>query len=214
MKKCIPLLALLMVTVLLTGCLGFGSNKEPEPTGPPTFPSEPGDDRFVGDFEIEVTGAVTEPSSNGKDVFLIVSVSYTNNSKDNAIFKNHLEVAVFQDGVMLDQKNPVLQLFDSGASGKTIRPGATLEVELAYKPENLMSLVEVEVFLKGNYYVDAKADNKERADYYGAIMEIGGGQVSNTAETIAAERQVIIDEWEAEQERLAAEVAEAEADGD
>lgn len=212
MKKMTSLIAALVAVVLLmTGCLGSGKSNEEDPNAPPTFASEPGDDRMVGDFEVEVV-SVTIAERNGRDSYLVARISYTNHTDSNAVFKENLQVAMFQDGVLLDDASPSgLEGFDLEASRKTIKPGATLQVDIAFKPENLTSDVEVEVYIKGNYYVDNKATNKVRADYYGATMQINGSQLSNTTDIIAAERQAIIDEWEAEQARQAEETSAAEA---
>lgn len=213
MKKIPALIMILLALMLLmTGCLGLGNATEEDPNAPPTFISIPGDDRIVGDFEVEVDSVSVAERNNGRESFLVVRIRYTNNTDSNVVFKDNLEVAMFQEGVLLDSTSPNnLDGYDMNALRKTIKPGATLLVDLAFKPENLTSDVEVEVYIKGNYYVDAKATNKIRADYYGVTMQVNGEQISNTADTIAAERQAIIDEWEAEQARLAAEAAAAEA---
>lgn len=126
------------------------TNGQNEPqTDSPSQPqdNEPGSQRpqgNLGDYSVEIKGASIGEDYNGNPI-IVVTYSWTNNSDETKAAAFTLLSKAFQDGVELE--NAIVansELYDSGASIREIRPGATLDVQSAFVMTS-NSIVEFEL---------------------------------------------------------------------
>ena len=100
----------------------------------------------LGDYNVTVKSCRLAKDYQGKGV-VIVKYEFTNNSDDKAAFWTTFEDNVYQDGIGLNE----CIVTDSSANYSTdnqmkeIKPGATLEVEIAYTLNDSTTPIEVEV---------------------------------------------------------------------
>lgn len=99
----------------------------------------------VNGHHVEVKGAVLGRDYHD-DPAIVVTVSWTNNSEKTVAFASQIRGQAFQDGIELET---AIMLGDSGHDGQLYitdrRPGATLDVTLAYTLRNESSVIEFEL---------------------------------------------------------------------
>ena len=99
----------------------------------------------LGDYHVEVQGAVLAEDYKGNPA-IVVTYRWTNNSEETRSAMVALNGSAFQDGIGLETaiigKSDV---HDGSAYMTEIRPGASLDVSLAYVLKNTSSVVEFEL---------------------------------------------------------------------
>lgn len=95
----------------------------------------------LGEFAVAIKGARLAKDFEGNKS-IIVSMDFTNNSTEGQIFSASILNKAFQNGIQLETA-VVLDL--SNNSLKEIKPGVTLEIETAYKLDDLEQPVDIEV---------------------------------------------------------------------
>lgn len=107
-------------------------------------PSVPG----VGDlgkYHVEIKGAVRAEDYQGQPA-IVVTYRWTNNSDETTSAMVALDGDAFQDGVGLETAIMMnSDVHDGNAYMTEIRPGASLDVSLAYVLKNTTSVVEFEL---------------------------------------------------------------------
>lgn len=99
----------------------------------------------LGKYDIEIKSATLAKDYEGNPA-IVITYAWTNNSEDTISAMVALMDQAFQDGVELD--TAIIgdsDIYDSDASMKDIRPGTTLEVQVAYVLSNTTSEVEFEI---------------------------------------------------------------------
>lgn len=101
---------------------------------------------LLGDYEVSILEARTASDYEGKPA-IIVGYQFTNHSDENQKFMVAVHGKAFQNGVQLE--SAILAGSDENYKGdnylKDVQPGATLEVEQAYRLQDEISEVTVEV---------------------------------------------------------------------
>ncbi len=102
-------------------------------------------DSNLGDYQVEILSCRLSEDYSGKAV-VIVKYKFTNNSDEKANFMFTFSDEVYQDGIGLN-KSYVLNddSYSSDNQSKDIKPGASLEVEVAYELNDETTDIEVEV---------------------------------------------------------------------
>lgn len=121
--------------------------------------SNQADSNKLSDYSVDIKSCRLAKDYEGKDV-VIVKFGFTNNSDKATAFFTAIGTTLYQDGIGL---NSAFMLADSAKyssdnSTKSIKPGASLDVELAYELNDSKTDVEVEV--KQNFSLDDKVIKK------------------------------------------------------
>lgn len=110
----------------------------------PEVPSVPGVGD-LGDYHVEIKGAVLTEDYQGNPS-IVVTYSWTNNSEKTTSAMVALDGDAFQDGIGLETAITMnSDVHDGSAYMTEIRPGASLDVTLAYVLKNTTSVVEFEL---------------------------------------------------------------------
>ena len=156
-KRTLALLLGLLLALSLTAC-----GSEPAPAAPsdddtqqeevndPEDTQEPEEsvqeNTFdLGDYVVTIDGASLATDYDGNPA-LILTYTWTNNSEETCSAMTALMEKAFQDGIQLE--SAIIgnsSVFDSDASWKEIRPGASLSVQKAFVLDNTVSSVEIEI---------------------------------------------------------------------
>lgn len=153
MKKIVFGIALVLIlSIFVVGCSSSNDNSTPNEvatTEPSNYVSEatpsPISDSTIGDYEVTIKSAKLGEDYEGNTI-IVLTYDWTNNSDETAAALYSITVKAFQDGIELDYAIVMdSDVYDSGASFKEIRPGATLEVQSAFVLRNDSSDVEVEI---------------------------------------------------------------------
>lgn len=96
----------------------------------------------VGDYHIVLKDATVVKDYDEKAV--IVTYIWTNNSDETTSAKSAVDVNVFQNGVSLEPAFIYSENYDDEAALKSVRPGASIQVQDAFYIED-MSDIDVEV---------------------------------------------------------------------
>ena len=122
-------------------------SEEPSPSVQPSpaLPAGPAGD--LGDYHVEIKSAVLTSDYGGSPAILI-TYSWTNNSRETTNALSAFIERAFQDGVQLDSAtilstNPQ---YSAGTALRDVRPGASTDVQRAYLISDSGSPVEFEVF--------------------------------------------------------------------
>ena len=147
MKKTFILaLAVLLVGVFasfsLVGC-GEESKNDNQGMGSAQTPSNQNN---LGDYSVEIKDCRLAKDYEGKDV-VIVKYGFTNNADKSQAFYIAFETNVFQNGVGLNEAYVLddSAKYDEGNQTKEIKPGRSLDVEVAYELNDTKTDIEVEV---------------------------------------------------------------------
>ena len=100
----------------------------------------------LGNFEVKIVSARIAESLFG-DPIVIVKYAFTNNGDDSAAFSYSLSTDVFQDGIGLDKCYLVSDSanYSSEAQQQEIKPGVTIDVEVAYTLNDTSTSIDVQV---------------------------------------------------------------------
>lgn len=96
----------------------------------------------VGDYHIVLKDATVVKDYDEKAV--IITYMWTNNSDETTSAKSAVDVNVFQNGVSLEPAFVYSENYDDEAALKSVRPGASIQVQDAFYIED-MSDIDVEV---------------------------------------------------------------------
>lgn len=110
--------------------LSTDQSSQPESEGPGK--SEQNPQGNLGDYQVEIKGASVAQDYNGNPV-IIVTYSWTNNSSETTSAIVSVLAKAFQDGIQLE--NAIVannNVYDSAASMKDVRPGTTIDVQVAF----------------------------------------------------------------------------------
>ena len=104
------------------------------------------DNSNLGDYNIVIKGSRLVKSYDGSDA-IIITYSFTNNSDEAAAFIFTFDDNAYQDGIGLNEAYILDDSANYSADNQTkeIKPGATLDVEVAYALNDVTTDVEVEV---------------------------------------------------------------------
>lgn len=135
MKKILSLLlAVLLVFVFSLFALGSTEKEEVDVT-----------DNVVGDYVVDVIDfrLVKDYSAD----VIIIKYSFTNNSDDSESFNLAVEDTVYQGGMSLTETYVLSSdaNYDYDNKSKKVKSGATVEIEIAYKLEDTITDIEVEI---------------------------------------------------------------------
>ena len=100
----------------------------------------------LGDYYIEIQSCRLATDYEKKPI-VIVKYSFTNNSKEAVAFYVAVSTNVYQNGIGLNDCYFVNESADYSSDNKTkqIKPGSTIEVEVAYELNDTTTEIEVEV---------------------------------------------------------------------
>lgn len=147
MFKKIGIILLCLVLMCSFTLFALGSSEEEGTEDQGTSAAEKDESgNNLGDYNIEIVSCRLAKDYEDKDV-VIVKYKYTNNSDSSNSFDVAFMDYAYQDGIGL---NHAYVLADSAKysednQSKSIKPGATLEVEVAYELNDTTTDVEVEV---------------------------------------------------------------------
>ena len=118
-----------------------------EPTEGPTesAPAETPDGK-IGKYNVTIKDYRVTEDSSGDDI-LIITYTFTNNSDESAAFIYTIEDKCFQNGVELGDVFTSWGIDDCSFDNKSkeIKPGISLDVQVAYKLNDTTTDVEVEL---------------------------------------------------------------------
>ena len=132
MKKLLSVICCLAIILSLAGC-----GAEKAPSDPNHF--------VIGDYELQYKGACLMTDTDGKDS-IVLTLDFTNNSKDTAVYLWSIFEKVVQNGTDLEgafiyvSEDSYEMVTDAELSD--VAPGETLEVRSAYTLVDTTSMVE------------------------------------------------------------------------
>ena len=146
LKKLISIILALMVLVVLASCSVEPEQPMETVQGADNVVTQLNNDNNLGDYMVEIKGCRMAEDYQGNPI-VIVTYSFTNNGDEAAAFYLSLEDEVYQDGIGLNKSYVVADSanYSSDNQSKSIKKGATLDVEVAYELNDTTSDVEVEV---------------------------------------------------------------------
>ena len=154
------LLCLLFAVLMLLSLTACGKDKE----------TDPGVIK-LGDYELLYKGACIMEDANGKDA-IVMTLDFTNNSKENASYLWTVNETVMQNGVELEAATVFTnyETFETVVENqfKEVAPGTTIEVKTAYVLSDTSSTVEAtfeQLFGKknGKITIDTSTLSREEA---------------------------------------------------
>ena len=143
MKKLISLVlvAILVcsIAILSTGCVDTATSVNNQGTGNATANN-------LGEYTIEIKSCRLAKDYSGKDV-AIITYGFTNNSDDAAAFYVTFDCNVYQGGVGLNESYILSDSanYNSDNQTKSIKKGASLDVEVAYELNDTTKDINVEI---------------------------------------------------------------------
>ncbi len=147
MKK---LFSLLLATLLLVTfaffAVGSGEDESTTSQGNDSAQAQENNNEELGDYTVIIDSCRLAKDYEGKDV-VIVKYDFTNNSDDSASFMVAFDDTVYQDGIGLNESYVLDDSanYSSDNQMKDIKPGSTLDVEVAYELNDSTTDIEVEV---------------------------------------------------------------------
>ena len=154
------LLCLLFAVLMMLSLTACGKDKE----------TDPGVIK-LGDYELLYKGACIMEDANGKDA-IVMTLDFTNNSKENASYLWTVNETVMQNGVELEAATVFTnyETFETVVENqfKEVAPGTTIEVKTAYVLSDTSSTVEAtfeQLFGKknGKITIDTSMLSREEA---------------------------------------------------
>ncbi|MDR1464910.1 MAG: DUF5067 domain-containing protein [Oscillospiraceae bacterium] len=97
----------------------------------------------LGKYQVEILSAKRQTTEYTKDELILVTYKWTNNSSNATSFLIALDEKVYQDGI--ECTSTIAGDGETRKEYADLKPGATLELTLAYELINTTSPVEVEV---------------------------------------------------------------------
>ena len=158
----------------------------------------------LGDYELLYKGACIMEDSDGNDA-IVLTLDFTNNSKENASYLWSIDETVMQNGVELEVASIITDYdtFENAIDNQftDVAPGTTLEVRTAYVLNDESSTVEAtfeQMFGKknGKITIDPSSLNRETpaADTTGSEPTVDSTLTSDPVETDDA----LLDWWNGE----------------
>ena len=134
LKKLISIILALMVLVVLASCSVESEQPMETVQGADNVVTQLNNDNNLGDYMVEIKGCRMAEDYQGNPI-VIVTYSFTNNGDEAAAFYLSLEDEVYQDGIGLNKSYVVADSanYSSDNQSKSIKKGATLDVEVAYE---------------------------------------------------------------------------------
>ena len=182
------LLCLLFAVLMLLSLTACGKDKE----------TDPGVIK-LGDYELLYKGACIMEDANGKDA-IVMTLDFTNNSKENASYLWTVDETVMQNGVELEAASVFTnyETFETVVENqfKEVAPGTTIEVKTAYVLSDTSSTVEAtfeQLFGKKNGKITIDTSTLSREEAVGADSTEDGGLT-----TSAASDDALLDWWNGE----------------
>lgn len=182
------LLCLLFAVLMLLSLTACGKDKE----------TDPGVIK-LGDYELLYKGACIMEDANGKDA-IVMTLDFTNNSKENASYLWTVNETVMQNGVELEAASVFTnyETFETVVENqfKEVAPGTTIEVKTAYVLSDTSSTVEAtfeQLFGKKNGKITIDTSTLSREEAVGADSTEDGGLT-----TSAASDDALLDWWNGE----------------
>lgn len=182
------LLCLLFAVLMLLSLTACGKDKE----------TDPGVIK-LGDYELLYKGACIMEDANGKDA-IVMTLDFTNNSKENASYLWTVNETVMQNGVELEAATVFTnyETFETVVENqfKEVAPGTTIEVKTAYVLSDTSSTVEAtfeQLFGKKNGKITIDTSTLSREEAVGADSTEDGGLT-----TSAASDDALLDWWNGE----------------
>jgi len=130
-------MCLIIAICALTSCVEDGT---------PDNDSDASAKSNLGDYNIKIASCRFSEDFEGEPV-VIVKYTFTNNSEENASFLWSVDANAFQDGIELEESYFLDDSanFSSDNQDKEIKPGAKINVEVAYLLLNTENEIEIEV---------------------------------------------------------------------
>ncbi len=182
------LLCLLFAVLMMLSLTACGKDKE---TAPGVIK--------LGDYELLYKGACIMEDANGKDA-IVMTLDFTNNSKENASYLWTVNETVMQNGVELEAATVFTnyETFETVVENqfKEVAPGTTIEVKTAYVLSDTSSTVEAtfeQLFGKKNGKITIDTSTLSREEAVGADSTEDGGLT-----TSAASDDALLDWWNGE----------------
>ena len=146
MKKVVCLLLVLVLAFSLTACMEDGTVSQGDAVANSDVANKPANDNKLGDYEVVIKECRLAEDFEGKAV-AIIKIGFTNNDDDAAAFYTSITCEVYQNGIGLNECIFVddSAKYDGDNQTKEIKPGATLDVELAYELNDETTDIEVEL---------------------------------------------------------------------
>ncbi len=146
MKKVISVILLVVVlTFSFVSCVGTPSENGTNDQGTGTAGGSSTKSN-LGDYNVVIESCRLAEDYTGKPI-VIVKYIFTNNSDEPEAFSWSVDDNVYQDGIGLNGSYVTADSADYSSDNQTkeIKPGATLEVEVAYELNDTTTDIEVEV---------------------------------------------------------------------
>ncbi|MEI3240029.1 MAG: DUF5067 domain-containing protein [Lachnospiraceae bacterium] len=182
------LLCLLFAVLMLLSLTACGKDKE----------TDPGVIK-LGDYELLYKGACIMEDANGKDA-IVMTLDFTNNSKENASYLWTVDETVIQNGVELEAASVFTnyETFETVVENqfKEVAPGTTIEVKTAYVLSDTSSTVEAtfeQLFGKKNGKITIDTSTLSREEAVGIDPTEDAGLT-----TSAASDDALLDWWNGE----------------
>ena len=145
----IILLCVLLMGTFVLFAMGSSSDESgdgDQGTGKVDVDSSADDNTTLGDYTVEIASCRLAKNYDKKPV-VIVKYVFTNNSDEAQAFYLAFNEKVYQDGVGLNEAYVLEESAKYSADNQTksIKPGATLDVEVAYILNDTETDIEVEV---------------------------------------------------------------------
>lgn len=182
------LLCLLFAVLMMLSLTACGKDKE----------TDPGVIK-LGDYELLYKGACIMEDANGKDA-IVMTLDFTNNSKENASYLWTVNETVMQNGVELEAATVFTnyETFETVVENqfKEVAPGTTIEVKTAYVLSDTSSTVEAtfeQLFGKknGKITIDTSTLSREEAAGIDPTEDV-------VLTTSAASDDALLDWWNGE----------------
>lgn len=151
MKQRLSILLVAGALCLLTAC---GGTSDPQPPDPATTQNTPETSQSageqvgagtLGDYHVEIKSAALAEEDGGNPA-VIITYTWTNNSKDTSSAMVSFVEKAFQDGVQLDSATiGDSSVYDFDSMLKNVEPGGSLDVQRAYVLKDETSVVTFEL---------------------------------------------------------------------
>lgn len=151
MKKILYLLTVFLILLTLAGCMNNDNETLSSVASKNNVSSNETASKpekltgALGEFIIDIKGCRLAKDIENKDI-VIINYAFTNNSENPASFTFAINDKVFQDGIGLNKCYTAAKSaeYSSENQSKSIKKGASLDVEVAYTLNDSVTPVEVE----------------------------------------------------------------------
>lgn len=151
------ILLMVVVAVVIIAVAAGGGNSDTSGESGTTAPagsvaSEEKKDSELGDYKVEIKSCKLDKDYNG-DPVAVVTYAFTNNAKESAAFDLTFVDHAYQNGVEAEHVYFLMdESFDKNNNqSKEIKPGVTIDVQVAYKLNDTSSAIDVEVGLMWSF---------------------------------------------------------------